>query len=121
MIYISVKKVVLLFLTLIVSIELMGQQFDDVFNQADRFALLESFIVGDIPQGIKDIVLFPQMHHNLLLYGPEGTGKTTIVKALAYIKNAELLQISGGSIVSESWTIAKSCIPTLLSFALKLV
>ena len=122
MIHVLIKKIMLLLS--ISPLFMHGSNWESdsngVISQADGLALLESFIVGDIPQGVKDIVLFPEIHHNILLHGPEGTGKTTIVKALTFIKNAELLQISGGSIVSEFQGSGAGLIDTIFQKAEKL-
>jgi len=63
--------------------------------------ILQETVAGKIPQALKDIIARPEDSNTLLLYGPEGGGKTKIIQTLAKIRGAKLLTLNGGDVLTK--------------------
>ena len=68
--------------------------FNALLTFQDSFA-------GKVPQQIIDIIQRKDENNTLLLYGPEGAGKTKIIETLSAIRGASLLTLNGGNIVTR--------------------
>uniref|UniRef100_A0A0E0MZF7 AAA+ ATPase domain-containing protein n=1 Tax=Oryza rufipogon TaxID=4529 RepID=A0A0E0MZF7_ORYRU len=98
----------------------IGVTFDDIGALADIKECLHELVMLPLqrPDFFKGGLLKPCK--GVLLFGPPGTGKTMLAKALANAAGASFLNISMASMTSKWYGESEKCIQALFSLAAKL-
>ncbi|KAF0923502.1 hypothetical protein E2562_006389, partial [Oryza meyeriana var. granulata] len=98
----------------------IGVTFDDIGALADIKEWLHELVMLPLqrPDFFKGGLLKPCK--GILLFGPPGTGKTMLAKALANAAGASFLNISMSSMTSKWYGESEKCIQALFSLAAKI-